>query len=121
MNYTVVELLNYEKNNLLELLENYPNEDIINELLDERDEEDFSDKWSENFENVEELKKEEYSESEALRESMFKKVIDETGSSDLASYISDDFGLLYDALKVNYKNKFIEKLWDSYKNNLIPS
>ncbi|AMO20552.1 hypothetical protein [Flavobacterium columnare] len=120
MNYTVNELFDYEKNSLLELLKNYSNEDIINELLDERDEDDFSDKWSESFENVEELKVDESAESEALRESIFKKVIDKTGSSDLASYISDDFGLLYDALNVNYKNKFIEKIWDSYKNNLIP-
>lgn len=40
--------------------------------------------------------------------------------SDLASYVSDDFGLFSDALQINYNNAWLNGLWIKYKEMEIP-
>jgi len=48
-------------------------------------------------------------------------VLEITNNDDLAAYISDDFGLIWDAEKVDINNNWINVLWQSYKKGEIPS
>lgn len=59
--------------------------------------------------------------SEDIRKKAFNIVLQITDNDDLAAYISDDFGLIWDAEKVNVNNSWINALWQSYKNGKIPS
>ncbi|EES49427.1 hypothetical protein NE172_16715 [Clostridium botulinum] len=36
-------------------------------------------------------------------------------------YVSDDFGLIYDSLIVNYKDEWLNKFIREYKNRRIPA
>lgn len=99
-------------------------DETIDDILDERDDDFFSEQWMQAYNEVEKQKKQQgipavYSEE--IRKNAFNTVLKITSSDDLAAYISDDFGLIVDADKVDINNSWINALWQSYKNGKIPS
>lgn len=104
------------------ILANEDNFSQVDDLLDDRDNDVFSTQWMVEFDNVEKLKvsSESLGVDDALLERIFKDVFSKSSSSDLASYVSDDFGLLIDAVIVGYESKWLNALWDSYVAGIIP-
>jgi len=99
-------------------------EETINNILDERDDNFFSEQWMQAYNEVEKQKKQQgvpATYSEDIRKKAFNIVLQITDNDDLAAYISDDLGLIWDAEKVNVNNSWINALWQSYKNGKIPS
>ena len=43
-------------------------------------------------------------------------IIEKNTESELADYVSDDFGLIYDSFVLNYKDEWLEKVIAAYKN-----
>jgi hypothetical protein len=98
---------------------------IINDIdliLDERDIDIFDAEWMRNYNaikgaiNTPEIK----ALIESIREISFKITYDSTHSSDLAGYISDDFGLIAEALFLNYNDDWLNALANEYIENKIP-
>lgn len=99
-------------------------EETINNILDKRDDNFFSEQWMQAYNEVEKQKKQQgvpATYSEDIRKKAFNIVLQITDNDDLAAYISDDLGLILDAEKVNVNNSWINALWQSYKNGKIPS
>ncbi|MBV8040784.1 hypothetical protein QVO10_11890 [Bacteroides gallinaceum] len=99
-------------------------DETIDDILDERDDDFFSEQWMQAYNEVEKQKKQQgipATYSEEIRKNAFNTVLKITNSDDLAAYISDDFGLIVDADKVDINNSWINALWQSYKNGKIPS
>ena len=97
-------------------------EETINNILDERDDNFFSEQWMQAYNEVEKQKKQQgvpATYSEDIRKKAFNIVLQITDNDDLAAYISDDLGLILDAEKVNVNNSWINALWQSYKNGFI--
>lgn len=98
----------------------------VDDLLDNRDEAQFSDEWMKIYEDISNKKLTSFIDEvtnqqiDLLRERVFKKVYRYTSSSDLAGYISDDFGLIGDALHVNYNNDWLSALLNCYIEHTIP-
>ncbi|MBY6929034.1 hypothetical protein [Clostridium botulinum] len=101
-------------------------EDYIDELLDSRDSDPFDDEWCrvnkkinslKNDKNYTNLNKEVQGK---IREKVFM-IIKQNTESELSDYVSDDFGLIYDSLIVNYKDEWLNKFIIEYKNRRIPA
>lgn len=108
--------------NLVIILLNYT-EDKLDEILDIRDENLFSSKWMliyDELKSISDKNNVDKSYSDEMRELAFKKVFNQTNNSDLSSYISDDIGMVIDALTINYQNPWLNSLWLEYKNGNIP-
>ena len=101
-------------------------EDYLNELLDNRDSAPFDTEWCRVDEEIEALKNtqsyigENEEEQGKIREKAFM-IIEENIESELSEYVSDDFGLIYDSLVLNYKDEWLNKLITAYKNKKIPA
>lgn len=99
----------------------------IDELLDERDLAVFDTEWIRVYNAVESLKNaENYSEAESknnnkLREQVFRMIYEFTNDSDLAGYVSDDFGLISDAKLLGYSDCWLNKMTACYEKGRIPS
>lgn len=103
----------------------------IDAYLDKRDGDPFDSGWSSAYKQVEEQKKVSHSKkhpkdvdvaNRRLREWVFKQVMKETESSDLASYLSDDFGLIFDALadtSITQSGAF--HIFEMYRHGTLPS
>ena len=118
----ILKLNFFIENNLPEILSNYT-EDDFDMILDQRDEDSFSERWMEIFDNVKQkIIKDKVNKTitENLREKVFKLVFSLTSHSDLSSYISDDFGLILQAIEVKYNDYWLNSLWLEYKNGSIP-
>ncbi len=90
-------------------------------LLDERDKDIFAKQWTAEYSNIEKIKSRNNEKLiDKYREKIFKTVFKQTGSDDLAAYVSDDFGLLADALNSDYRSRWIEALQFYYINGKIP-
>ena len=122
METTESDFENYVNTNLHLIVEKLPEEeyDII---LDERDCDTFSQQWIQVYNAVEQLKVQmgiSATYNEDIRRKTFCTVLNITGNDDLAAYISDDLGLIMDAIKVDANDSWINTLWQSYKNGIIP-
>ena len=101
-------------------------EDYLNELLDSRDSAPFDTEWCRVDEELKSLKNaqsyssENEDERDKIREKAFM-VIEQNIESELSEYVSDDFGMIYDSLVLNYKDKWLSKLITAYKNKKIPA
>ncbi len=101
-------------------------EDTINDLLDSRDSDPFDAEWCRVSAEIEELKNDRNytpkigSQQSKIREKAFITV-ERNIQNELSEYVSDDFGLIYDSLVLNYKDEWLDKLIGSYKNKKIPS
>mgnify|MGYP000845232395 FL=1 len=102
---------------LSKIIKKYSEEEIFY-ILDSRDNDSFSDKWMQVYEELKVLCPE--SKSYGLRKRFFSIVNENSIVSDLASYVSDDFGLFSDALQINYNNAWLNGLWIKYKEMEIP-
>lgn len=99
-------------------------DETIDNILVERDDNFFSEQWMQAYNEVEKQKKRQGVPStynEDIRKIVFNMVLEITNNDDLAAYISDDFGLIWDAEKVDINNNWINVLWQSYKKGEIPS
>jgi hypothetical protein len=100
----------------------------VSKYLDERDKSPFDSNWSEAFEKNEKAKealspKEKKSlekRSSDVRETVFKLVDKAAGSSDLAGYISDDFGLIADELALGSEDPWVKKMAEDYLAGKLP-
>ncbi len=96
-------------------------------LLDSRDCDPFDSNWVQADNDIEKLKSEKgYSdiqknENKDYCKKAFMKVCAVHTSCELAEYISDDFGLIYDSLQVGYTSPWLSKLINSYLEHKIPS
>ena len=122
-NMKTTELKNIIQNELQLILGRLSDETIDN-ILVERDDNFFSEQWMQAYNEVEKQKKQQGVPStynEDIRKIVFNMVLEITNNDDLAAYISDDFGLIWDAEKVDINNNWINVLWQSYKKGEIPS
>lgn len=97
--------------------------------LDSRDMNPFDTDWIKAYEGIEKAK-ENLTEKEKLeldklsefvRHKAFISALRNSNSSELAGYISDDFGLFSDALAMNISNKWLNGLLSSYLSGIPPS
>lgn len=114
-------------NTLIKVLEQMDFNDLdIDDLLDNRDLAVFDTEWIRVYNVVESLKNEEnYSEEEnknntKLREQVFQMIYEFTNDSDLAGYVSDDFGLISDARLLGYNDLWLDKMVACYEKGSIP-
>lgn len=122
-NMKTTEIKNIIQNELPLILGRLSDETIDN-ILVERDDNFFSEQWMQAYNEVEKQKKQQGVPStynEDIRKIVFNMVLEITNNDDLAAYISDDFGLIWDAEKVDINNNWINILWQSYKKGEIPS
>lgn len=102
------------------------NEDYINELLDSRDCAPFDTEWCRVDKEINALKNDQNYTSEVkaaqgkIRETAFL-IISKNAGSELSAYVSDDFGLIYDSLVLNYKDEWLNKLIEKYKSKSVPT
>ena len=104
-------------------------EDYINASLNDRDQDPFDGEWVSLDKKLEKEKSKISSSefdsiSEKLRKvtrSVFIKIMKNTGSSDLAGYVFDDFDLIYLALLMKIRDGFLFSLIYSYMNGKIPT
>jgi hypothetical protein len=93
-------------------------------VLDQRECEIFGDEWMRVFDDLklskDDITKETEEMIDSIREASFKKMYRISQSPDLAGYVSDDFGLIAEALCLNYQDEWINSLANEYMNNRIP-
>lgn len=101
-------------------------EAYIDMLLDSRYSAPFDTEWCRAYEEINAFKNSQaytddmQEEQDNLREKVFS-MIEEYAESELAAYVSDDFGLIYDSLVLNYHDEWINKLIAAYKDKKIPA
>lgn len=101
-------------------------EEYVNALLENRDGEPFDSEWCRVYAEIEALKNDDNytvemeKEQEKIREQAFR-ILEQNRDSELSDYISDDFGLIYDSLVLNYNDAWLSKLIEEYKNKRIPA
>lgn len=120
---TIEYIENYIKINLPKILEKLSEEEYYT-ILDKRDCDTFSEQWMQVYNIIEQLKAQmniTATYNENIRKKAFCIVFDITNNDDLAAYISDDLGLIIDAIKVGANDHLINALWLSYKNGVIPT
>lgn len=115
---------------LIECLNNidykFFDEDSLNELLDSRDSALFDTEWCRVAEEISALKNdqnypvEKEEEQDEIREKAFM-IIEQNMESELADYVSDDFGLIYDSLVLDYNDEWLDKMIEEYRNGRIPA
>jgi len=110
---------------LIEIIKNVSQEDY-DDILDNRDSDEFSNKWMEVYDQVSTISKNNSIDTEyaqiikRLRERTFKTIFEHTQSSDIAAYLSDDIALLLEAIVCNYNNSWLNGLWKKYSEGEIP-
>ncbi len=111
--------------NLIEIIKKLSQEDY-DDILENRDSDEFSKKWMEVYDQVSMIFKTNsidpgYAQIiKRLRERTFKAIFEHTQSSDMAAYLSDDIGLLLEAIVCNYNNSWLNGLWKKYSEGEIP-
>ena len=96
-------------------------------LLDARDSDGvFEAQWMRVSADIDELthtakgEKEVQQLAEDIRRESFLAVSRITGQHELASYVSDDFGLIAQAMATGYDDPWLNGLWMAYKTNGLP-
>lgn len=94
----------------------------LDEALDQRDQSDFDTEWVRVNNTVQsmEIPTEGQGTLDRLREAAFKKTFGTTDNSELAGYVSDDFGLLGAALLVGVDDDWLNAMWLEYWNERFP-
>lgn len=106
----------------LEIILNNIDNEKIDETLDNRDDEVFSDAWTSAYGQTKNntIKPELRTEINRIRKEIFMLVYQKTNSSDLSAYISDDFELIAFHLLDNTSNIWVSDLHRWYVKNEIP-
>ncbi|MEE4626544.1 hypothetical protein V2L00_22820 [Pseudomonas alliivorans] len=92
-------------------------------LLDKRDEDEFDALWVKHHEELTSVNFKELSDEskiKKLREHAFKATFHITNNSEVAGYISDDIGLLAEALSKRKMTTWLEALLSSYLSGRFP-
>jgi len=101
-----------------------PTEFSVAEILDERDSEEFSQKWMAAFNLLESQKyrmsKNQTDLSTQIRETAYLRAFARWKSPDLAAYVSDDFGLISDAAALAIDDPWVNGMLQSYRKGVIP-
>ncbi len=94
----------------------------IDKILDNRDSSEFSDRWMNAYQAIEEKSTDEETEDKVsdIRKEIFVSTFRNTGSSDLPAYISDDFGLICSYFIHNIEDSWVTNLLFTYLNHQIP-
>lgn len=92
----------------------------IDNALDLRDSKEFDSEWIRVYNLVKEQKSEENPKCGKIREEAYKKVYDTLEDDEIAAYISDDFGLMFDADSLGISDPWLDKLIDSYQRSVFP-
>ncbi len=98
----------------------------FDEVLDSRDREEFDREWNRVYNDIELLKKanaysdDDHNICKKYRESAFMRVYEISEDSDLAAYISDDFGLIFDSELLQYTDEWLIWLIQKYEASEIP-
>ncbi|KNY25875.1 hypothetical protein [Pseudobacteroides cellulosolvens] len=96
----------------------------VDDLLDKRDNDAFSDEWIRIYNEIRKKKgvisSVENEIIKSIREVSYKITYNATKSPELAGYISDDFGLISDALILNYSDEWLNALAKEYIKGRIP-
>lgn len=95
----------------------------IDNLLDLRDEGEFDNEWIRVFEMLQEISiSENYIiQIDEIREGVFKLIYEYADSSDLASYVSDDFELMCKAYVAEFNDSWLVKMVNAYVCRKIPA
>jgi len=102
-------------------------DDRLTELLNQRDQQEFSTKWMEAFQRIVGTQTNGVNdiphpdEVLKLRELCYLQAYRRWKSADLAAYISDDMGLVGDALLVNATDPWINALLREYLSGRFPT
>ena len=103
--------------------------ETIESYLDLRDQQPFDSDWSAMQDNLEKLKDKQNDKlldrmeliNEKTREKIFMKIIKSSGSSELAAYLSDDIGMILDALiLIDSGESWAFGLLDAYIKQELP-
>lgn len=112
--------------NLRELLDNIraavENLDI-DAALDLRDSAEFDSEWMRIYKLVERRKNEgegSGAELDEICEQAYLYAFDTREDDELASYVADDFGLMYDAEMLGIDDPWLDKLIDCYSRSVFP-
>lgn len=93
----------------------------VDAVLDQRDSDPFDSAWRLAFENIEATKKHTViAANDALRERAFILVYQHGPGGELAAYVSDDFGLLHDALALGSVDFWLAALLRCYLDGRFP-
>lgn len=98
----------------------------LDRLLNQRDEPGFSSAWMAAYQRIESAKSknavsQEFDLVRQLREAVYLQVFERWGSPDLAGYISDDFGLVADALLLQFDDLWLNALLHEYLERRLPT
>ena len=101
-------------------------EDDINDILDGRDADEFDSEWCRVDNELESLKNDDNytSENEKEHDDICKQaffIIEEIIPSELSDYVSDDFGMIYDSIVLDYKDEWLSAMIEAYKDGRIPT
>ena len=96
-------------------------------MLDRRDLPIFDDEWIRVYHEVELLKRKSNvyidgnNDSDNIRKQTFLKTFKLTQDDEIAAYISDDFGLIYDSEMLGYHDEWLDRLINCYHSFQFPS
>jgi hypothetical protein len=93
------------------------------EALGQRDQTEFDNAWTESLRALSSkpyLNRADEIEITNLRESVFKSVFRLTSDAEAAGYVSDDFGLIGEAVAKDCHNEWIEWLLKVYRSGRFP-
>ncbi len=102
------------------------NEEIIDEMLDRRDSEDFENDWLRVFREIElreklkSLSNNDLAELSSIREIAYKKTFSATQHSELAAYVADDFELIGKSLFLDFNDEWLNSLFLCYLQGIFP-
>ena len=126
LNYKFIETMeSFCINNLIKIVESISC-DEYDDILDSRDDDEFSEKWMEIFNEVKAILKSNPIDAlhtqriENLRERTFKMIFQQSNSSDMAAYLSDDIALLLEAVLCDYDSNWLNGMWIEYSVGRIP-
>ncbi len=101
-------------------------EEMIDQMLDSRDSEDFENDWLRVFREIElreklkPLQSGDLAELKAIREIAYKKTFSATQHSELASYVADDFELIGKSLFLDFNDEWLNALFLCYLQGIFP-
>jgi hypothetical protein len=102
------------------LSENTFNIDDVDFILDSRDTDAFDSAWMRNYNLIRKNEKLNTTEVKKIVEFIREISYKATQSSDLASYISDDFGLIAEASIIDYNDDWVNALANEYVEERVP-
>lgn len=110
--------------NIIEAI-SIPMDSSVDQILDDRDSEEFSQRWMAVF-NVVESHKDGMNESQSvlstrIRKAAYLRAYARWKLPELAAFVSDDFGLIADAAATGVDDPWVNAMLQSYRKGVIPN